>query len=187
MDPQEVVSSSILEDLVLRFGRVLRAELIFCKRKIFAPFGCPRSRSTVFTGGHHDLIAIDPRGTANTLTFKCYANDTERASSGGVSNACIANSSDVALGAMWVTGKIFADDCYENRDSRKNGELIGTAFTARDMMQVVDALDEDGLLRYWGLSYGTALGATAAAMFPDRIDKMILDGVLNPHDFYHGT
>lgn len=33
---------------------------------------------------------------------------------------------------------------------------------------------------------GTALGATVAAMFPDRIDKMILDGVVNPHLYYHG-
>lgn len=27
-----------------------------------------------------------------------------------------------------------------------------------------------------GQSYGTALGATAAAMFPDRVDKVALDG-----------
>ncbi|KAL8647820.1 MAG: hypothetical protein Q9226_006274 [Calogaya cf. arnoldii] len=54
------------------------------------------------------------------------------------------------------------------------------------MMQIVDALDEDRLLRYWGFSYGTALGATVAAMFPDRMDKVVLDGCLNPHDYYAG-
>ena len=32
------------------------------------------------------------------------------------------------------------------------GDLVGTAFVARDMMQFVDALDEDGLLRYFGES-----------------------------------
>jgi hypothetical protein len=41
-----------------------------------------------------------------------------------------------------------ADDCYEAQN--KTGSLIGRAFVARDMMQIVDALDEDGLLRYWG-------------------------------------
>lgn len=40
-------------------------------------------------------------------------------------------------------------------------------------------------LRTTGFSYGTTLGATVAAMFPDRIDKMVLDGVQNPHDYYH--
>lgn len=36
-----------------------------------------------------------------------------------------------------------------------------------------------------GLSGGTALGATAAALFPDRMDKVILDGVMNVHEYYH--
>lgn len=69
-------------------------------------------------------------------------------------------------------------------------------------MQIVDALGEDGMLRYYGMyqhgsfvleifivpgfSYGTALGATIAAMFPDRIDKMVLDGVVNVHQYYAG-
>lgn len=43
-----------------------------------------------------------------------------------------------------------------------------------------------GMLRFWGLSYGTALGATAAAMFPDQMDKVVLDGVLNMDQYYAG-
>jgi pimeloyl-ACP methyl ester carboxylesterase len=38
-----------------------------------------------------------------------------------------------------------------------------------------------------GISYGTTLGATVASMFPDRIDKMVLDGVQNPHEYYNGV
>lgn len=37
-----------------------------------------------------------------------------------------------------------------------------------------------------GLSYGSALGATAASMFPDRMDKVVLDGVVNVKNYYHG-
>lgn len=36
-----------------------------------------------------------------------------------------------------------------------------------------------------GFSYGTALGSTVAAMFPDRVDKLILDGVMNPHQYFN--
>lgn len=68
---------------------------------------------------------------------------------------------------------------------KDTGDLVGMAFAARDMMQIVDALGEDGMLRYWGISGGTTLGATAAALFPERIDKMVLDGVMNSHEYYH--
>jgi len=36
-----------------------------------------------------------------------------------------------------------------------------------------------------GISYGTTLGATIAAMFPDKIDKMIIDGVSNTREYYY--
>jgi pimeloyl-ACP methyl ester carboxylesterase len=37
-----------------------------------------------------------------------------------------------------------------------------------------------------GASYGTALGQIFAAMFPEKVDKMVLDGVLNPHEYIAG-
>lgn len=39
--------------------------------------------------------------------------------------------------------------------------------------------------RFIGLSYGSALGATVAAMFPDRMDRLVLDGVVNIHNYYN--
>ena len=94
------------------------------------------------------------------------------------------NASDVAIGTQWAFSSTVAKSCLEN--AKDVGELIGTGYVARDMMQIVDALQEDGLLRFWGFSYGTALGATVAALFPDRMDKLVLDGVLNPRDYYAG-
>lgn len=39
------------------------------------------------------------------------------------------------------------------------------------------------LVQYWGFSYGTILGATLSAMFPDRIKRAVLDGVADSHDY----
>lgn len=59
------------------------------------------------------------------------------------------NSSEGTLGALWVRGTINAELCAQN--ASKIGSVLTTAFVARDMIQIVDALEEDGLLRYWGM------------------------------------
>ncbi|KAH7000649.1 proteinase [Ilyonectria destructans] len=43
------------------------------------------------------------------------------------------------------------------------------------------------LMQYWGMSYGTLIGATFAAMHPDRVGRMVIDGVVDPADHYAGT
>ncbi|TKX23072.1 hypothetical protein C1H76_4724 [Elsinoe australis] len=53
------------------------------------------------------------------------------------------------------------------------------------MERVLNALEGDKQLQFWGISYGTVLGATFAAMFPDRVKRMVLDGVVNVYEYYN--
>lgn len=42
-------------------------------------------------------------------------------------------------------------------------------------------------LIYWGRSYGTVIGATFAALYPDRVERMVLDGVVDSEKYYTGV
>lgn len=44
---------------------------------------------------------------------------------------------------------------------------------------------EEAKLQYWGFSYGTQLGATFSSMFPNRVGRVILDGVVSSYDYNH--
>lgn len=42
-------------------------------------------------------------------------------------------------------------------------------------------------LLYWGFSYGTTIGTTYAAMYPERVGRVILDGVLDSYSYYNSS
>jgi pimeloyl-ACP methyl ester carboxylesterase len=44
-----------------------------------------------------------------------------------------------------------------------------------------------GKLVYWGFSYGTLLGATFASMFPDKVGRIVLDGVAHADHYVNPT
>jgi hypothetical protein len=50
----------------------------------------------------------------------------------------------------WERGAIDANICKEDGNADEIGEFIGTAFVARDILRVAEAISEDGLIRYWG-------------------------------------
>ncbi len=65
----------------------------------------------------------------------------------------LGNASDTALGQNLAYAEVAASQCLDA--AADIGGLLGTSFVARDMARIVDALGEDGLLRYWGQSVNT--------------------------------
>lgn len=138
-------------------------------------------------GDQWNLVSWDPRGTGKTIPFDCKlgsevttSNNRKRATEVPAS----ANLTEYFLNSGWTFAGAVADQCLAVAGDV--GRFISTASVARDMIQIVDALGEDGLLRYYGWSYGTALGSYVAAMFPDRVERMVLDGNLDPNAYQAG-
>ncbi|MBE3048828.1 hypothetical protein IMZ48_41290 [Candidatus Bathyarchaeota archaeon] len=80
------------------------------------------------------------------MPLSCFENQDDREAYQAGTTLLYDESND-APGELWNRTGVIAKACKETMEG---GELVGTAFVARDLMQVVDALDEDGLLRYWG-------------------------------------
>ncbi|EJT99863.1 hypothetical protein DACRYDRAFT_109288 [Dacryopinax primogenitus] len=71
-----------------------------------------------------------------------------------------------------------------NNGNQKMLKASSTAYTARDILSILQAIGEDERgLQYWGFRYGTILGATFAAMFPEYAYRLVLDGVANSNFF----
>lgn len=92
-------------------------------------------------------------------------------------------------------------------------QYVSTAYVARDMLEIVEKHAEwvakkvkelstkehtvprttvyeeytpgKAKLQYWGFSYGTYLGSTFSSMFPDRVSRVVLDGVVSAYDYNH--
>ena len=56
---------------------------------------------------------------------------------------------------------------------------MGTVETVHDLDALRVALG-DTKLTYWGVSYGTVIGSTYAALYSDRIRALVLDGSVDP-------
>ncbi|RYP63536.1 hypothetical protein DL771_009232 [Monosporascus sp. 5C6A] len=125
----------------------------------------------IITEGKYDLVGWDPRPV---IMHKHRADDA------------FGPEDRTALARMWASAGNLANDCLNSEENAPEiGELISTGYVARDLMQLNDAPEgPDSLLNYWGSSYGTILGTTVAAMFPDKMGLWWSDADNAVYDYF---
>ncbi|MEV6287082.1 alpha/beta hydrolase [Kribbella sp. NPDC051770] len=115
-----------------------------------------------------DVVSFDPRGTGGSSQLDC----------GPVlrPGVPVFPDSKRSYDAMVAASRELGKACLA-----KNGDLmrhLDTRTAARDLDSVRAALGVRKL-SYFGPSYGSYLGATYAQLFPHRIDRMVLDGIVD--------
>lgn len=78
-----------------------------------------------------------------------------------------------ALYEAYAHAAAFSQQCASH--VQEVGKYVTTASLARDMLHISGKLGEEKV-KYWGFSYGTYVAATFAALFPDRVGRMVSDG-----------
>ncbi|KAF7340398.1 AB hydrolase-1 domain-containing protein [Mycena venus] len=112
-------------------------------------------------GNEYDIVSFDPRGVSySTPVASFFQTDAER--------------------ALWNAGSLptslnaSSDSPPSGLGSRKASRTVG-----RPTRQVRNSQFGFEKLKYYGISYGSVLGATFAAMFPDKVERILIDGVLD--------
>ncbi|MFS0695595.1 alpha/beta hydrolase [Streptomyces nitrosporeus] len=117
----------------------------------------------------YDLIGMDTRGIGHSTPVSCgFTTDSPY-----YSNIPPYAVDDAAVTAQAKVAEQAAEQCADNDDDGRLRHLT-TANTARDLDRIRAALGEEKT-SYLGYSYGTALGAAYASMFPERSDRIVLD------------
>jgi pimeloyl-ACP methyl ester carboxylesterase len=117
----------------------------------------------------YDLIGMDTRGVGYSTRVDCQF----PADSGYNGNIPPYAVDDAAVLERAEVVEEAAAQCARNDE---NGGLyhLSTANTARDLDSIRAALGEEKA-SFLGYSYGTALGAAYASMFPETVDRVVLD------------
>lgn len=122
-----------------------------------------------------DVVSWDPRGVGDSTAVQCF-------SSQAAETAFIGDAADFPVTAAQKKAYIVTWAAFSRRCAARNRWLLGhvsTADTARDLDRLRKAVGASRLT-YWGLSYGTLLGATYANLFPRRVRALVLDGDVAP-------
>ena len=146
-------------------------------------------------GPGHNLVGFDPRGVNNSGpdlscvpgqegTYRFYTELT----------IPIDATDKKSYAELYQKAAAFGDFCTKAHSAANDTAMYAnTVATANDMRYYTELLAKTkgqdstaSQLWYYGASYGSVLGTTYAALFPDRVGRIAVDGIVDGEDYYEG-
>ncbi|KAJ3995923.1 hypothetical protein F5050DRAFT_1823248 [Lentinula boryana] len=146
-------------------------------------------------GDDWDLIGFDPRGIGSTRpTTRCFSSPLS--STAFFANTVIEQGITVSSISDLSSPLLYDELVEQHRQflavKEAHAELcgkvmgdelryMGTATVVRDidfMSKIIEG--ENKKINYWGISYGSILGAYLVNMLPHRIGYVVIDGIVDP-------
>lgn len=122
---------------------------------------------------NYDVLAFDPRGVnKSTPQIKCRTDEELDEDNARFIDTSTPEGREESV----ADSKVLGERCAKN--SPQMIKFASTENVARDL-DIMRAALGDERLNYLGYSYGTYLGTIYADMFPARVGRFILDGVLD--------
>ncbi|KAG8819543.1 hypothetical protein FRC17_010411, partial [Serendipita sp. 399] len=151
-------------------------------------------------GSGWDVISWDPRGISGSgPNITLFAREADHnafwspfyGSGKLVTHGNLTIPSDVDSFMSHVSTFDSTAQDLNRRMIETNGEAlkyVGTCAAVRDLVYLTDSLYGEGTdINFWGLSYGSVIAAYLTQMFPDRVGRVILDGVWDPEKYANRT
>lgn len=147
-------------------------------------------------GTQYSLVGIDPRGVGNSgPSSDCFEDYSYIARNSFLAEVFTPPdiTSDYALRKNHAYMRGYGNWCSSVYAVNNTANYASTVATAQDMLHYIELSadskgepPESAKLWYYGISYGTILGSTFASLYPDRIGRMIIDGVMDLEDHFNG-
>ena len=153
---------------------------------------------------YYDIVGWDPRSVGfTTPRLNCFPNNKIRRDwlLGSMNEGSIVDT-DISFDLRFARWQSLAKTCMAKIESEGENSIayhMGVRPVVEDMVAVVDAhsawrrkelglapSDVKDKVLYWGVSFGTILGQALAALYPERMERIVLDGVAQMEGFFNG-
>ncbi|KAH7115900.1 hypothetical protein B0J11DRAFT_583950 [Dendryphion nanum] len=151
------------------------------------------SLRSIFSSSYN-LIAFDPRGVNNSSpSLSCFPPTNPAGQKWENEFLRVVDEKDPqSIRTYYQNALGYSKWCTETHRNT-TAAYSSTPAVAADMLHFARLESqsrglpaEDAKVWYYGGSYGTVLGATFAALYPQHIGRLILDGVVDTDDYYAG-